>query len=118
MDCGVDAREVQPRLILWSGAGMPLPLFDDMIGESIVMSSLIAEDSAWQNEGGGGVCARRWFQKSVPVEVRPVFREPKVPNKPLVVDPSRLMLPSLSSSSTPSSGPSRPGTVGRRLGDD
>lgn len=118
MDCGVDAREVQPRLTLWSGAGISLPLFADMMGESIFMSSLIADDSARGNDGGGGVCARRRFQKSVPAELRPVFSEPNVPNKPLVAEPSKLMLPSLSSSGTPSSGPSKPGTVGRRLGED
>jgi hypothetical protein len=119
IDCGVEAREVQFRLTLWSGAGMPLPLFANTVGESMFMSSLIAaEDSARLNDGGGGVCARRWFQKSVPIELRPVFNDPNVPNNPLVVEPSRLMLLSLSSSGTPSNGPSKPGTVGRRLGED
>jgi hypothetical protein len=47
-----------------------------------------------------------------------VCSEPNVPNRPLTVEPSRLMLPSLSSSGTPSSGPSKSDTLGRRLGDD
>lgn len=96
---------------------MPLPLCDEMMGDSMFISSLTA-DSVRGTDGGGGVCASLWFQKSVPIELRPVFNEPKVPNKPLVVEPSRLMLPSLSSSGTPSSRLSRPGTVGRRFGED
>ena len=89
-----------------------------LVGESMLMSSLIADDSPRWNDGGGGVCAARWFQKPLLTELRPVFRLPSAPKSPLVVEPSRLILLSLPSSGTPSSGPSSPGTVGSRLGDD
>jgi hypothetical protein len=45
---GVDAREVQPLLL----CSVPVA---PMVGESMLMSSLIADDSARGNDGGGGV---------------------------------------------------------------
>jgi hypothetical protein len=113
---GVEAREAHPIPLCWSCG---LPWDDEMVGESMLMSSLTADDSARGKAGGGGVWVPRWFQKSVPTELRPFeCSDPNVPNKPLVVEPSRLMLPSLSSSGTPSNGPSRSETEGNRLGDD
>jgi len=86
------------------------------------MSSLTADDSARGNVGGGGVWVAREFQKSLLIEPRPLeWRDPNAPNKPLALEPSRLMLLSLSSSGssgTPPSGPSRSGAEGSRLGDD
>ena len=116
IDCGVEARDVHPRLMFSAVIGGPLDA--DMIGESMLISSLIAEDSARGKLGGGGVWAKRWFQKPWLIELRFVFNEPKAPNSPLVVELSRLMLISLSSSGTPSRGPSSPGTVGRRPGEE
>lgn len=84
----------------------------------MLTSSLIADDPARGNEGGGGVCAgASRCQKSLPL----VFLEAPMlnaPNKPLVVELSMLMPLSLSSSGTPSSGPSNPGTAGNNVGDD
>lgn len=98
---GVDALDAPPPIV----------------GESMFMSSLIADDSA-RGKDGGGVCAAREPQKPLLTELRPLCRLPKAPKSPLDVDPSRLMLLSLPSSGTPSRGPSRPGTVGSKLGDD
>ena len=42
---GVDARDAPPLV--------------PIVGESILMSSLIADDSARGKDGGGGVCAAR-----------------------------------------------------------
>jgi hypothetical protein len=53
IDCGVDARDVHPKLIF--SAVMAGPFDADMIGESMLMSSLIADDSARAKLGGGGV---------------------------------------------------------------
>jgi hypothetical protein len=50
---GVDAREVHPIPLLWSGAANPCE--DEIVGESILMSSLTADDSARAKVGGGGV---------------------------------------------------------------
>lgn len=115
---GVEARDVQPSPLPWSGTGIPCE--DEIVGESILISSLTADDSARGNEGGGGVCVARCCQKSLLMELRFVeCSEPNAPNRPfVVVEPSRLMLPSLSSSGTPSRGPSRSETEGSRLGDD
>ena len=100
---GVDARDVQPVFPPKSMGVAP------MVGESKLMSSLIAEEPARANLGGGGVCATRWLtQLPLLAELRPVFRLPDAPNSPLVVDASRLMPLSFPSPSTPSSGPSRP----------
>jgi hypothetical protein len=117
MGPGVEARDAQPIPLLWS---CPLgPCEDEIVGESMLMSSLTAEDSARGKLGGGGVWVAREFQKSLLIEPRLVVcKEPNAPNNPLTVDPSRLMLPSLSSSGTPSRGPSRSETEGSRLGDD
>jgi hypothetical protein len=49
---GVDARETHPKLM---GSGTAVPCDDEMVGESMLMSSLIADDSARGNVGGGGV---------------------------------------------------------------
>jgi hypothetical protein len=84
----------------------------------MLMSSLTADDPA-RGKVGGGVCTGlSLFQNPRPLEFR---AEPMLnaPNSPLVEKlSSRLILPSGSSSGTPSSGPSNPGTAGKRLGDD
>lgn len=86
-------------------------------GESMLTSSLKTDDAAPGNDGGG-VCARLpSFQKPRPLELRiaPKLKAAKMPRVEVL---SRLMLLSLPSSGTPSKGPSRPGTVGSRDGED
>jgi hypothetical protein len=50
---GVDAREAHPIPLCWSCAVPPCD--DEMVGESMLMSSLTVDDSARGKVGGGGV---------------------------------------------------------------
>jgi hypothetical protein len=84
----------------------------------MLISSLMADDPARGNVGGGGV----WAGGSRCQKPRPLpFMDlggPKAANNPFVDAPSKLITLSVSSSGTPSSAPSSPGTVGNRDGDD
>lgn len=120
--CGVDERDTNPGCanpsdITGAAAEVRDVEVEETVGESMLMSSLMAEEPARGNEGGGGVCAGASLcQNPLPL----LFRgNPKAANKPLAVDPPSILMPlSLPSSGTPSSGPSKSGTVGIKLGDD
>jgi hypothetical protein len=84
----------------------------------MLISSLMADDPARGNVGGGGV----WAGGSRCQKPRPLpfmaLGGPNAANNPFVDAPSKLMTLSVSSSGTPSSAPSSSGTVGNSDGDD
>jgi hypothetical protein len=65
--CGVDDRETQPAWLFESSLavacidGSDVDV-DDTEGESILISSLIADDPARGKEGGGVCAGLSWFQ--------------------------------------------------------
>lgn len=115
--CGVDDRDTDPGCTNPSAVAAFARDADreETPGESMLISSLTAEDPARGNDGGGVWAGVSRCQKPRPL----LFLGcPNAANRPFVVELSRLMPLSLSSSGTPSSGPSKPGTVGKRFGDD